>query len=86
MSTYTLAFVVSTFKNVSYLNQRIFAKPEAIREGFADYALFTGIEILRAMEIYLNINYTLKKIDQIAIPNEYFAPGAMENWGLVTYK
>jgi aminopeptidase N len=36
------------------------------------------------MEFFTNVDFMLEKLDQIAIPD--FASGAMENWGLVTYR
>lgn len=86
MSTYLLAFVVSKFDFIERENQRVFARPEAIRAGMADYALNTSIDMLKAFEEYLKVPYVLDKMDQIAIPNRYFDAGAMENWGLVMYK
>lgn len=86
MSTYLAAFVVSDFDFVAKGTQKVYARPQAIREGLADYSLWTGVEILKILETYLDYEYTPSKMDQIAIPDDYFAAGAMENWGLVTYR
>jgi len=40
--------------------------------------------VLEFYESFFGIDYPLAKEDMAAIPD--FAPGAMENWGLVTYK
>ncbi|XP_058855208.1 aminopeptidase N-like isoform X2 [Acipenser ruthenus] len=88
MSTYLLAFIVCDFKNIHALNRnvsiRIWARPEAIAEQQGDYALNITGPILQYFEDYYSIPYPLAKSDQIALPD--FSAGAMENWGLVTYR
>uniref|UniRef100_A0A3P9Q7A9 Aminopeptidase n=1 Tax=Poecilia reticulata TaxID=8081 RepID=A0A3P9Q7A9_POERE len=88
MSTYLLAIIVSDY---AYLNTtqgniqiRIWARKKAIEEGQGDYALNVTGPILDFFQSYYNISYPLRKSDQIALPDFYF--GAMENWGLVTYR
>lgn len=87
MSTYLLAFIVSQFDHTETLERNtVYARPQEIAEGKGQYALETGDKVLKAIEEFLSVNYTLEKMDQAAIPNNYFAAGAMENWGLVTYR
>lgn len=88
MPTYLLAFIVSDFAyngndgNVEQTPQRVYAQPN--RVGETDYALQSAIDILEAQEAYIGFTYDLPKLDQAAIPD--FSAGAMENWGLVTYR
>ncbi|KAM3836116.1 aminopeptidase Ey-like, partial [Diretmus argenteus] len=89
MSTYLLAFVVCDFGFVSRAAGadvliRIWARRKAIAEGQADYALAITGNMLRFFEHYYNSSYPLKKSDNIALPD--FSAGAMENWGLITYR
>uniref|UniRef100_U5EWR8 Aminopeptidase n=1 Tax=Corethrella appendiculata TaxID=1370023 RepID=U5EWR8_9DIPT len=84
MQTYTLAFVVSDFSYIQNNSHTVFARSEAIAANEGDFALEASEKILNVLEQYLGVNYSLPKIDQIAIPD--FSAGAMENWGLVTYR
>ncbi|XP_034031609.1 aminopeptidase N-like [Thalassophryne amazonica] len=88
MSTYLLAIVVCDFKDVrTHLGDiliRIWARSKAIEDGQGNYALNVTGPILDFYQEYYNISYVLNKADQIALPDFYF--GAMENWGLVTYR
>uniref|UniRef100_A0A3B5LZR7 Aminopeptidase n=1 Tax=Xiphophorus couchianus TaxID=32473 RepID=A0A3B5LZR7_9TELE len=88
MSTYILAFVVCEFSyiqsNSSNLLIRIWARRKALNDGQGNYALTITGAILQFYERYYNATYPLSKSDQIALPD--FNAGAMENWGLVTYR
>ncbi|XP_043957728.1 aminopeptidase N-like [Gambusia affinis] len=88
MSTYILAFVVCEFgyiqSNDTNLLIRIWARRKALNDGQGNYALTLTGPILQFYETYYNATYPLSKSDQIALPD--FNAGAMENWGLVTYR
>lgn len=87
MSSYLIAFVVSDFAYAENTarNFKIWARKDAIKEGQAKYSLDVGPPILHAMEEFLlGEKYQLPKMDEVAVPD--FSAGAMENWGLVTYR
>ncbi|XP_025832297.1 aminopeptidase N [Agrilus planipennis] len=82
MSTYLVAFVISNFEKISDGNFSVWARKEALLQ--ARYSLEIGPKILRFYENYFKIKFPLPKIDMIALPD--FSAGAMENWGLITYR
>ncbi|XP_059089638.1 aminopeptidase N-like [Tigriopus californicus] len=88
MSTYLLAFVVSDFtfrqsdplpNNVDF---RIWSRESA--NSRTEYAAQVGPAVLAYYEDYFGVEFPLPKQDMIAIPD--FSAGAMENWGLITYR
>jgi len=87
MSTYLLAFIVGEFdyvegKSADDVKVRVFTPLGKKQQG--EFALDVAIKTLPFYRDYFNIGYPLPKIDLVAIPD--FAFGAMENWGLVTYR
>uniref|UniRef100_A0A3B5A9F3 Aminopeptidase n=1 Tax=Stegastes partitus TaxID=144197 RepID=A0A3B5A9F3_9TELE len=87
MSTYLVAYVVSDFLSVSKTTQHgvkisIYTVPEKIDQ--TAFALDAAVKLLDFYDDYFDIPYPLPKQDLAAIPD--FQSGAMENWGLTTYR
>lgn len=87
MSTYLLAFV---YGELGYLEAktkdgvlvRAYATPD--NAVFTDFALKVAVDSLEFYNQYFDIPYPLAKCDLVALPD--FASGAMENWGLMTFR
>ncbi|XP_024545712.1 aminopeptidase M1 isoform X1 [Selaginella moellendorffii] len=87
MSTYLVAVVVG---ELSYLegttrdgtSVRVYTLPGKAELG--KFALGVAVETLPFYTEYFETPYPLPKMDMVAIPD--FAAGAMENYGLVTYR
>lgn len=84
MSTYLVAFVISEFQSVTneHKNFSVWARPDAVDQ--AEYALTIGEAAINYLENLFDESYQLDKMDMVAVPD--FAAGAMENWGLITYR
>lgn len=88
MSTYLLAWVTGemqskTGKTSSGVEVGIWAT-QAQRPEALDFALEHSIKSIEFFDEYFDTPYPLPKCDQVALPD--FSSGAMENWGLVTYR
>jgi aminopeptidase 2 len=53
-------------------------------EQYADFSLDIAARTLTFYEKAFGVEYPLPKMDMVAIPD--FSAGAMENWGLITYR
>ncbi|KAG1680034.1 Puromycin-sensitive aminopeptidase [Nymphon striatum] len=87
MSTYLVAFIVGKFGFVEDTTDkgvilRVYTPRGKEQQG--KFALDVLKKCLLFYEKYFGIDYSLPKIDLIAISD--FPIGAMENWGLVTYR
>eukprot|EP00750_Incisomonas_marina_P027114 INCI6130.1.p1 GENE.INCI6130.1~~INCI6130.1.p1 ORF type:complete len:924 (-),score=171.94 INCI6130.1:120-2891(-) len=87
MSTYLLAFVVGEFDCLQQFTAnkvavRVFTPPGKAQLG--RFALDVAVRTLEYYDDFFGVPYPLPKLDMVAIPE--FAAGAMENWGLVTYR
>lgn len=87
MSTYLLAFIVGEFDFVQTVTRngvsvRVFTPPGKSEQG--RFSLEVAAKSLDFYDDFFGEKYPLPKMDMVAIPE--FAMGAMENWGLVTYR
>ncbi|KPM02452.1 aminopeptidase-like protein 1 [Sarcoptes scabiei] len=69
---------------ISNKNVRIRALIPFGQERNAEFALNAAKIILNYFENFFKIPYPLKKLDLVAVPD--FGAGAMENWGLITFR
>ncbi|KAF9435534.1 hypothetical protein BGZ76_006096 [Entomortierella beljakovae] len=90
MSTYLVAFAVGDFEYIETtttklekpITCRVYTLPGLVEQG--RLALEITPKILEFYTEIFGITYPLTKLDNIAIPD--FDAGAMENWGLITYR
>ncbi len=88
MSSYLLAFVVGelhrkTARTNSGVEVNVWATP-AQSEETLDFALDIATRSIDFYNEYFGVPYPLPKSDHVALPD--FSSGAMENWGLITYR
>lgn len=88
MSTYLLAWVTGelhrkTATTKSGVEVGIWATP-AQPIASLDFALDIAVRTINFFDEYFDTKYPLPKSDHVALPD--FSSGAMENWGLITYR
>jgi aminopeptidase 2 len=87
MSTYLLAFIVGELKVIETNNFRVPVRVFAPPDRDIEHGRFSLELAARTLDFYekkFNSPFPLPKMDMVAIPD--FSAGAMENWGLVTYR
>lgn len=88
MSTYLLAFVYGEMHCVEAKTKdgvlvRSWSTVAQDKRSL-EYSVHEGVRLLEFFTDYFGVAYPLPKCDQVALPD--FDAGAMENWGLITYR
>ena len=88
MSSYLLAFVIGELhkksaRTKSGVEVNVWATL-AQNENTLDFALDIATRSIDFYDEYFGVKYPLPKSDHVALPD--FSSGAMENWGLITYR
>ncbi len=78
---------VGTFREISNVTNSgikvsVVTVPEQIQYG--GFGMEIGVKCLEFYEEFFNISYPLPKVDLMSLTD--FAMGAMENWGLITFR
>ncbi len=88
MSTYLVALVMGELHAVSAETKsgtlvNVWATP-AHEAKSIEFALEEAVAIIEFFDEFFDVPYPLPKADHVAVPD--FSAGAMENWGLITYR
>lgn len=88
MSSYLLAWVVGDLQKKSLTTEsgvevNIWST-KAHNENNLDFALDIATRTIDFFDDFFGVPYPLPKSDHVALPD--FSSGAMENWGLITYR
>eukprot|EP00899_Mesostigma_viride_P010571 jgi/Mesvir1/19515/Mv06893-RA.1 len=87
MSSYLLAFVIGELERITDVTDagveiNVYTTPGKVEQG--RFALGVACKVLSFFNKLFGIPFPLPKCDLVAIPD--FASGAMENWGLITFR
>ncbi|XP_014271442.2 glutamyl aminopeptidase [Halyomorpha halys] len=88
MSTYLACFIVCDFEHLEPVNTdqgipiTLYARASQLNN--TKFSRDIAQQVMNHFVKYFDIEYPLPKIDLIAIPD--FVSGAMENWGLITFR
>lgn len=87
MSTYLVAFIIGELNYIETKKFRVPVRVYAPSSSDIEHGRFSLELAARTLGYYEKIfgaEFPLPKMDMVAIPD--FAAGAMENWGLITYR
>jgi aminopeptidase 2 len=87
MSTYLVAFIVGHMKYIETKDFRVPIRVYATPDQDIEHGRFSLDLAARTLAFYekaFDSEFPLPKMDMVAVPD--FSAGAMENWGLVTYR
>lgn len=86
MSSYLVAMLISDFvcKTTDASNVTYGVCASYLQKHKFDYALEKAPICLQHLESKLGVKYPMKKVDLIGIPDFFY--GAMENWGMITFR
>uniref|UniRef100_A0A4Y0BN47 Aminopeptidase n=2 Tax=Anopheles funestus TaxID=62324 RepID=A0A4Y0BN47_ANOFN len=86
MSTYLLAFIVAPYTTSGDDVLRVLSRPEATNQ--TTYSIEEGLKLLKVLGDWVKYPFNnvteIERMYMAAVPD--FAAGAMENWGLITYR
>lgn len=88
MSSYLLAFALGALhgKTARTKNGTIVGSyaSQAQKLASLDFSLDIAVRVIEFYEDYFQVNYPIPQCLHVALPD--FSAGAMENWGLITYR
>ncbi|KAJ5128911.1 hypothetical protein N7448_002620 [Penicillium atrosanguineum] len=87
MSTYLVAFIVGHLNYIETKNFRVPIRVYATPDQDIEHGRFSLELAARTLAFYekaFDNEFPLPKMDMVAVPD--FSAGAMENWGLITYR
>ncbi|GMQ08224.1 hypothetical protein CsSME_00052052 [Camellia sinensis var. sinensis] len=87
MSTYLVAVVIGLFDHIEETTAdgiKVRAYCPVGKSDQGRFALDVAVKALDIYKKYFSMPYTLPKLDMVAVPD--FQYGAMENYGLITYR
>lgn len=87
MSTYLLCFIIGGLNYIETNDFRVPVRVYAPKDRDIEHGRFSLDLAAKTLDFYektFNSPFPLPKMDMVAIPD--FSAGAMENWGLITYR